>query len=1167
MKKVFMLLFACMIWNANMQSEEYKWTKIRNQGTYNSEKMGLSSTGYDRTNNIIYSMKYVNEQLLVLAFDIDRDTIYEIPQSDAPNNLRTFTYDHTNDRLIAIRSGRETIYAMPATGGQWTIIGNGGSDAESYNAGYFWNEKTNAFGFFGGYGYMSLKNWVWEYQDKWTNTFENNSNPGATVPVKRTPTLMLGKPGDNTFYFASGYGNASGDQFEQECTLGEPWANDIGKYCWLKDVWEYDLNTNTFRNLLPVNHESIKKEGAITFDYDQRSFVKIGGFIPNSLYDRNNNWSANTEYEMDVSVFKEGTKEGFVPVTVTGDTPPVKKNSELEHNALFYDGKNKRVIYIRGDGIWTLSKSANTVEKKACGYTIREQDTTICKGNSLQLHLTRPIDSTCFEEETVCSIIPYQKKKGNEIFVSINGSNVDGNGTIQKPYQTIQFAIEKAERNGVVTVLDGEYKGIGNTNISLGMKNLTVQSENGSLCTIINCENTSRAFYLKDGESKESIIQGFTIKNGSAIPEQKITLSPEIIISNDTFQYSKTAMPIDWKIAEQVDWNFAQAPFGHGYNGKFATNTDWPLGTTMYLRKKVTFDHVKRDSVTYRIAVDNGFKLYLNGNLISTGMKEFSPNRWDYTGIINKDFIKNGENILAIEIIDKGVQSYFEMNVNGIPIQKNNQKQMTNDRGNLIFVENHAGITLRSCVFESNTNGIDIAFGKGEVLNNETSLIESCIFRNCIGDGQVILSDKKTVTINECVFDNNTKMIHANGHYSNPPSQISNCVFKNNTADHLVQIHHSKKLVNSIFANNKTIKGVVYTGTTWSGLDTIDHCVFYNNSSSYYHSATFDHIGIVRNSIFSGIDNNGRNQISGNQDVLQFEYCNGTGFTGLGNIDTDPRFIDPNNWNFGLQSNSELIAAGENGSDIGIDMKKIPSWMLDSIHTVQPKKSVISYSWSTGKKDSIITVSPSSATTFYLTTVHNGNTFIDSITVDVSEASVDIFGQTKIHERQINHAYYTEYHEGSVYQWEVTGNAELASSNGGSSILVNFKNPGLAYIKVTETNKYACVKDTTITVRVYSITDIAEGIMGNASMMTVFPNPVGNEDAITIRTMMSPGRNGTIELLNILGTQLFAVPTYAQDSYQEYTTQIPIADLPNGTYMIRYNDGEQTVMEKVLINR
>ena len=245
---------------------------------------------------------------------------------------------------------------------------------------------------------------------------------------------------------------------------------------------------------------------------------------------------------------------------------------------------------------------------------------------------------------------------------------------------------------------------------------------------------------------------------------------------------------------------------------------------------------------------------------------------------------------------------------------------------------------------------------------------------------------------------------------------------------------------------------------------------------------------------------------------------------------------------------------------------RINNWIWNA-YTQTPMTVNPIYQWSTGETDSVITVSPMTATTYYLTTIHSGNTFIDSIRVEVSEASVDIFGKTKIHERQVNHAYYTEYHEGSLYQWEVTGNAELASSNGGSSILINFKDPGSAYIKVTETNKNACVKDTTIIVRVYSITDIADGIMGNVSTMTVFPNPVGNEDIITMRTILSPGRNGTIELLNILGTQLFSIPTYAQDSYQNYTTQIPITDLPNGTYMIRYNDGAQTVMEKVLINR
>jgi hypothetical protein len=1167
MKNMFIVLFACILWNGNLYSGEYIWKKIRNQGTFYSEKLGLSSTAFDRTNNIIYSMKYVNDVMTVMAYDINRDTIYTIPNEGAPNGLGSFTFDQTNDRLIAVRSGREHIYALPVSGGTWTKIGNGTFDGESYGAGYFWNEKSNSFGYFGGYGYFSVKNWVWEYQDSWKNVFENNSNIGSTVPAKRSGSIIPGKPGENKVYFSSGAGNASGDQFEQECTISEPWANDVGTYCWLKDVWELDLNTHTFKNLLPVNHASIKSEGVITYDHDEKVFVKIGGFIPSATYQRGDDWAKNTEYDMEISVFTEGSSDGFMPIQTSGDLPPVLKLSELQHNALFYDGKGKRVMYIRGDGIWSLSKSVDTIETKACGFTIREQDTTICMGTSLNLHITHPNDSTCLEPETVCSIMPYEKKVGNEIYVSVNGNDVTGNGTSNKPFKTIQFAIEQAKENGIITVLDGTYTGQGNTEISLKGKTLTVQSQNGALCTIIDCEKQGRAFNVHEGETMASVIQGFTIKNGSVQKEVIVNASPNLIISNDTFQLSKTEEPLDWKTAEEVQWITAQGPFGNGYKGSFATNTNWPLGTTMFLRKKVTFDHVDKDNVTYRIAVDNGFKLYLNGNLIKSAMKEYNPNRWDFTGTINKEFMKDGENILALEIIDKGVQSYFEINVFGTLIKNDNLSQTSNDRGNLVYVDNHSGITLKNCIFESNADGEDLAFGLGEVYNQAESVIESSVFRNITGNGIVILSDKKTVTINECVFDGNSKVLHANAHYSNPPSQISNCVFKNNTADHLVEIHHSKTLTNSIFANNKTTIGVVYAATSWSGPSLIDHTIFYNNSSVYLHNPTLDHIGIVKNSIFSGIDNNGRNHISGNQDAITFEYSNGTGFTGVGNIETDPQFVNPSAYDFRLSQTSSLIGAGEHGSDIGVDMSKFPQWMLDSIHAVQPKRTIISYEWSTGSTDSTITVTPSTATTYFLTTKHGNNVFVDSIRVEVSEAFVDIFGQTKIHQRQVNHAYYTEFHEGSIYQWEVTGNAELASSNGGSSILVNFKDPGLAYIKVTETNKYACMKDTMITVRVYGLTDIDEGVMGNVSMMSVFPNPVGNEDIITVRAMMTPGRNGVIDLIDVLGTQLFSVPTYAQDFYQEYTTQIPIGEFPNGMYMIRYNDGEQTVMEKLLINR
>ena len=841
MKQFYFMIIAIVFANATINANEYTWQKIREKGTFSAEKLGLSSTGYDREKNIIYSMSYVQDVLTVLAIDIDRDTIYEIPNTGAPDNLRTFTFDYTNDRLIAIRSGREQIYALSTSGGEWVKLGEEGYDSESYCAGYFWNSKSQAFGFVGGYGLFSMKNWVWEYQNTWSNTIQNNSNAGNTVPVKRCPNLMLGKPGENKVYFASGYGNASGNQHEQECKLGEPWANDVGTYCWLKDVWELDLNTNTFKNHLPVNHFSFTKEGAVAFDHEEMSFVKIGGFIPPAEYTPGNQWASTSEYSMEVSVFKMGTTDGFVPVATKGDAPPVVMMSELGHNAVFYDGKNDRILYIRSDGIWSLSKSVASQPEKVCNYTIKENDTTICKNQSVQLSVVKPSDSTCFSWDD----------------------------------NTINYFLD-------------------------------------------NSASPNPARYPKAADA------GY-IELGAFGQQQVFSVSM-------------------WVKVPDVQPN----TFG------------------------VLLDCSHRGSSNWVVQTLNGGKLWA-WNDLSFSLK---PNTWQHVQFVynqgSKKIYVDGEKVSE----------------NATPIQYSGTPTLT--LGNW----REGGRRFNGSI------------------------------------------DEVYITLEEQVF---------------PSADLP-----------------------------KRIEKPSY------------------NAFGLWH----------------------------------FDEGKGTSTKNILNDNT----TDLNNWTWNQYPNQQVV--------------------------MNPL-----YEWSTGQKDPVITVTPNKTSTYYLTTVHGSKTYVDSITIHVSDSEVDIFGHTKIHERQVNHAYYTEYHDGSVYHWEVTGNAEIASSNGGSSILVNFKDPGFAYIKVTETNKNACVKDTMLTVKVYGLTDVAEGIMGNTSMMSVFPNPVATEDVITIKTIMSPGSNGILELLDVLGTQLTSITLHSMASYQEYTTQIPIGQYPNGMYMIRYNDGEKTFMEKLMIGR
>ncbi len=84
------------------------------------------------------------------------------------------------------------------------------------------------------------------------------------------------------------------------------------------------------------------------------------------------------------------------------------------------------------------------------------------------------------------------------------------------PKATIQNGINAASNGDVVFVADGVYTGLGNKNISYNGRLITVQSANGPGNCIIDCQGSDRAFRFTNGETTESVIQGFTITNGSA---------------------------------------------------------------------------------------------------------------------------------------------------------------------------------------------------------------------------------------------------------------------------------------------------------------------------------------------------------------------------------------------------------------------------------------------------------------------------------------------------------------------------------------------------------------------------------------------------------------------------------------------------------------------------
>ena len=121
-----------------------------------------------------------------------------------------------------------------------------------------------------------------------------------------------------------------------------------------------------------------------------------------------------------------------------------------------------------------------------------------------------------------------------------------------------------------------------------------------------------------------------------------------------------------------------QAPFGSrvgAFNtdvaGHFSRNTVWaPDGLTrdgddLWVRKTIDLTGFDLNSLAYDLGVDNGFKLYVNGNLVAAHNAEGYTLRWEYSGPISSALLNPGLNVIAVELEDHGGETAFDMQITG----------------------------------------------------------------------------------------------------------------------------------------------------------------------------------------------------------------------------------------------------------------------------------------------------------------------------------------------------------------------------------------------------------------------------------------------------------------------------------------------------------------------
>jgi hypothetical protein len=207
--------------------------------------------------------------------------------------------------------------------------------------------------------------------------------------------------------------------------------------------------------------------------------------------------------------------------------------------------------------------------------------------------------------------------------------------------------------------------------------------------------------------------------------------------------------------------------------------------------------------------------------------------------------------------------------------------------------------TISNCIFTGNTSYYD---GAGIYNTACSPIVNRCTFSDNLGDyGGAIANYSSNTLITNCIFIANTGQSRGGGVYSeNGTSTVTGCSFFDNTSPFgggLVNYQSNSTITNCIFAAND---GTAYGGAIWNNncSPILTNCTFTGNRAFYSGGAIRNYYlsnTTISNCILWGNLAATGAQIDNSTSSPTVSYCDiQGGYTGDGNIDSDPLFTDPN---------------------------------------------------------------------------------------------------------------------------------------------------------------------------------------------------------------------------------------------------------------------------------
>ncbi|MHC4676722.1 MAG: right-handed parallel beta-helix repeat-containing protein, partial [Planctomycetota bacterium] len=447
-------------------------------------------------------------------------------------------------------------------------------------------------------------------------------------------------------------------------------------------------------------------------------------------------------------------------------------------------------------------------------------------------------------------------------------------------YPTIQSAIDAAGYYDVVVVADGNYTGDGNKRLDFRGKPITVCSENGPNNCTIDCQNSGNGFNFYNGERENSVVEGFTITNAG---DDGITCdrgtSP--VITNCTIRESSHTGVVSYGYSSPTITNCTISGNNCGIrcdrgsnatikNCTISDNSEWRDAGGIYCWES------SLEIVNCTISANNGRGIY-------------------------------GARRCSLEITNCTIS---ENNGGGIYGELNHSVEITNctisDNNNTgILCSTEGRTTITNCTINGNKNGllgggINCSGGYSTTISNCTISDNSAEFIGgviCSGIG---------ITITNCIISGNSATDAIGGAFIGGESPtIANCIITGNTAE------RSGGLSCTGFGNptitNCTIVGNSASEPEWGGgmlcydsNPTITNCIFWGNEAP--EGAQIYLTGSEASVSYTDIQGRQADVYVEPGSILNW---------GLGNIDLDPYFVDPNASDHHLSEDSPCIDAGD----------------------------------------------------------------------------------------------------------------------------------------------------------------------------------------------------------------------------------------------------------------